>query len=86
MKYELLPADVDNFSFEEEDTTIDSYIFNCFVGGKKYLLKESDDVNKAKKHLLKMWVLAKIVNFLWYLGLFWLVFFKIGVADFVFYK
>ncbi|KAJ3639230.1 hypothetical protein Zmor_003910 [Zophobas morio] len=86
LKYGLLPADVDNFSFEEEDTTIDSYIFNCLVGGKKYLLKKVGDVDKAKKHLLKMWVLAKIVNFLWYLGLFWLYFLKWGVGDFVFYK
>ncbi|KAJ3639227.1 hypothetical protein Zmor_003907 [Zophobas morio] len=48
LKYELLPADVDSFSFKEEDTRIDSYIFNCFVGGKKYLLTESDDVDKRR--------------------------------------
>ena len=59
-------------------------MFDCAVGTKKYLLKESDDINKAKKHFWRMWVLAKIVNFLWYLGLFWLVFIKTGIVSLVF--
>ena len=58
-------------------------MIDCISGTKKYLLKENDS-NKAKKHFFRLWVLAKIFNFLWYLGLFWLIFIKIEVVSLVF--
>ncbi|XP_063926565.1 fatty acyl-CoA reductase 1-like [Zophobas morio] len=80
---ELLPADVDSFSYKYENTVIYTYMIDCISGTKKYLLKENDS-NKAKKHFFRLWVLAKIFNFLWYLGLFWLIFIKIEVVSLVF--
>ncbi|XP_063926597.1 fatty acyl-CoA reductase 1-like [Zophobas morio] len=81
---ELLPADAHDFRFQEFVTPMYPFLLNCSVGLKKYLLKESNDADKAKKNMLKMWVLAQFVNFLWYLGLFWLVFIRIGIVSVVF--
>ncbi|XP_063926620.1 fatty acyl-CoA reductase 1-like isoform X2 [Zophobas morio] len=84
LKYELLPADIDSFSYKDDITPIYTYMCNYVAGAKKYLLKESGDVDKAKKNMLKMRVLAQIVNFLWYLGLFWFIFSKSGIVSLVF--
>lgn len=85
----LLPDDVEDFGYDRNSDYMDVWTFfrNATLGGRKYLLKEDDStLEGARRHAYKMWWLHKVFGFLWYLGVFYIVFFQIDLIAIILKK
>ena len=79
----MVPGDVADFSYREDEIGVYDFFRNGAIGAKKYLLKENSDLEKDRQHLRKMLIVAYIASFLWYSALVWLVFFKLDIVSFL---
>lgn len=60
------------------------YLSNAFIVAKKSLLKETKTREECLRSANIMWLLSKIFNILWYIGIFWLLYYKFKVVDEIF--
>ncbi|KAK9884187.1 hypothetical protein WA026_005140 [Henosepilachna vigintioctopunctata] len=78
LEKELLPSDLEDFSYKEEEMDVDEYFRNGLYGGREYLLKESPDtLETARKQVKRLWLISELYAAIWYLVAAYLIWYKI---------
>ncbi|CAG9772724.1 unnamed protein product [Ceutorhynchus assimilis] len=77
----ILDEDRNDFAYGRRDVDPYEYFTKALMGARQYLLKEDNSTfEQAKIHSRRMYVLFVFCNILWYIGLVYLVLFKIDVV------
>ncbi|KAL3271810.1 hypothetical protein HHI36_022280 [Cryptolaemus montrouzieri] len=82
LETELLPCDVEDFGYNTDQIDVHEYFRNGMFGGREYLLKESPDtLPRARLQIRRMWLISQIYSMIWYVGMAYLVWYKIPYAQ-----